>query len=174
MFRSILEKFRYSPLTDLEKNDRLGLIRLREESNHDQTQDPRRLASFEKAIIGYFRSRNEDNIKRPIPSINPLAKKSNSQFPIYEPVHSGNTSSAPYRPSWAANVNQSYQDTSSEHRLNNFNSFPLDITNHSNYSAAHTRSDRRRYFDHDTHGQIIYYDDGNGNDYPYAPGEISF
>lgn len=170
-FRSILEKFQFSPLRDLEKNDRSGLIRLREEPDLDRSPDAkRRIETFEKAIIVYFRSRNEDNIKRPIPAINPLAKKSKSQVPTYETIHPNDTSSMPYRPTWATNINRSYQDRSSERRSNNPNTFPMDITNHSHYSAAHASSDRRRYLD----GQIIYYDDGDGNDYPYAPGEISF
>ena len=173
-FRSILEKFQFSPLRYLEKNDRLGLIRLREEPDLGRTPDTKRLETFEKAIIAYFRSRNEDTIKRPIPAINPSAKKSKSQVPTYQAIRSDDTASVPYRPTWASNINRSYQNGNSEHRSNNPSTFPMDITNHSHYSAARARSDRRRYLDHDAHGQIIYYDDGDGNDYPYAPEEISF
>ncbi|CAF1610660.1 unnamed protein product [Adineta ricciae] len=67
---SILEEHQYSPLRDLEKNDYLGLIRLNADRRKTSANDAKRLSSFEKAIVAYFRSRDEDSLKKTTPSIN--------------------------------------------------------------------------------------------------------
>ena len=67
--RSILERAQFSPLKDLEKNEKLGLVRLAHPTYSQGTENAQRLIKFEKAVIAYFRSRNDDSIKRAIPAI---------------------------------------------------------------------------------------------------------
>jgi hypothetical protein len=95
--RSILENFQFSPLKDLEKNNQTGLIRLTDRHQLGHTEFGKRLESFEKAIISYFRSRNEDNLKKPIPAINTNSKTRISSFDVVRP---SNTFPEPYGTSW--------------------------------------------------------------------------
>ncbi|CAF1334421.1 unnamed protein product [Rotaria sordida] len=67
---ALLERFQFSPLTDLEKNDRTGLIRLTDNYHYDQSNSAQRLKLLETNIINYFRLRDEDNMKNPIPTLN--------------------------------------------------------------------------------------------------------
>ncbi len=69
MFRSLLEESHFSPLIDLEKNDKTGLIRLVDHNCLGQPKSALRLENLEKNIIKYFRSRDEDNIKKPLRTI---------------------------------------------------------------------------------------------------------
>ncbi len=69
-YRSILEESKFSPLVDLEKNDKTGLLRLTDNYRLGQQNSAKRLELLEKNIIKYFRSRDEDNIKKPLPTIN--------------------------------------------------------------------------------------------------------
>ena len=70
LFRSILEEHQYSPLKDLEKNDYLGLIRLSAHRRKASADNAKRLSSFEKAIVAYFRARDEYSLKKTSPLIN--------------------------------------------------------------------------------------------------------
>lgn len=56
----ILEKYRYTPSTDLEKNPETGIIGLANKRQTDKVQMSPRLINLEKDIVAYFRSRNED------------------------------------------------------------------------------------------------------------------
>ncbi|CAF3405719.1 unnamed protein product [Rotaria sp. Silwood1] len=67
---SLLERFQFSPLTDLEKNDRTGLLRLTDTYPYNQSNLVQRLKLLETNIINYFRLRDEDNMKKPIPTLN--------------------------------------------------------------------------------------------------------
>lgn len=170
-----MEKFHFSPLRDLQKNNQTGLLRLYEEPAFGRFEDGKRLATFEKAIIVYFQSRNEDSIKRPVPTISLSAKGIvKSQLPTNDLTRSNDTTLLPYRPVWTNDMNRSYQDDGSGYRSTNVSSYPLDTSNYSHHPTNIVRPYKRAYLDDDIHGQMVYYDDGNGNDYPYAPEEISF
>jgi hypothetical protein len=72
LFRSLLEESHFSPLIDLEKNDKTGLIRLVDHNCLGQPQSALRLETLETNIIKYFRARDEDNIKKPLPTTDTL------------------------------------------------------------------------------------------------------
>jgi hypothetical protein len=78
--RSILERYQFSPLRDLEKNRRTGLIRLISVNDNEQSEYAMLIGYLQQAIVDYFRSRNEDNIKRAIPVIN--SEHANIHFDI--------------------------------------------------------------------------------------------
>ena len=61
LFRSILEKYQFSPLTDLETNNANGLLRLADDRDAMQSGMITRLAALERDIVAYFRSRHEDS-----------------------------------------------------------------------------------------------------------------
>ena len=65
-----MEEFKFSPLIDLEKNDKIGLLRFTDHYCLGQRVSAKRIELFEKNVIKYFRSRDEDNIKKPLPTIN--------------------------------------------------------------------------------------------------------
>jgi hypothetical protein len=165
--RSILENFQFSPLKDLEKNNQTGLIRLTDRHQLGHTEFGKRLESFEKAIISYFRSRNEDNLKKPIPAINTNSKTRISSFDVVRP---SNTFPEPYGTSWTTDVNDyiHLQDAHSGYHPNETNSFSINIINPTLSRGTYPH----RY--QDFRGQFIYYDDGYGNDHASSPGEISF
>ena len=70
-FRSLMERYQYSPLIHLEKNFHTGLIRL----NNDER-------SFQDQIIQYFKSRQEDHLIKSNSIINTAIKSSR---PIVSP-----------------------------------------------------------------------------------------
>ena len=78
--RSILERAQFSPLKDLERNEKLGLVRLAHSTFLQSTESARRLVEFEKSIIAYFRSRNEDSIKKAIPAIGTVVQTDKSSI----------------------------------------------------------------------------------------------
>ena len=73
-FRTILTKHQYSPLNDLEKNDDTGVLRLADKRRFGQPELVVKIEAFERDIVNYFKSRNEDNktktnpVQRPTPS----------------------------------------------------------------------------------------------------------
>jgi hypothetical protein len=69
-FRSLVEDSHFSPLIDLEKNDSTGLLRFTDHICSGQRISAKRIESLEKNLVKYFRTRDEDNIKKPIPTIN--------------------------------------------------------------------------------------------------------
>jgi hypothetical protein len=69
IFRALLEQYRFSPLVDLEKNDKTGVLRFTNHNRFNKTKSAKRDEALEKEIIKYFLTRDEDNIKKPIPTI---------------------------------------------------------------------------------------------------------
>lgn len=65
-----MDQFQFSPLIDLEKNDKTGLLRFTDHYCLGQRVSAKRIELLEKSVIKYFRSRDEDNIKKPLPTIN--------------------------------------------------------------------------------------------------------
>lgn len=68
-FRSLLETAQFSPLIDLEKNDQTGLLRFIDHYCLGQRVSAKRIEILEKSFVDYFRSRDEDNTKKPLPTI---------------------------------------------------------------------------------------------------------
>ena len=68
--RSLLEDAHFSPLVDLERNNKIGLLRFTDHYSSGQRISAKRIEILEKNIINYFRSRDEDNIKKPLPTTN--------------------------------------------------------------------------------------------------------
>ncbi len=69
-YRSLLEDSRFSPLVDLERNDKTGLLRFKDHNCSGQRISAKRIESLEQNLVKYFRLRDEDNIKKPLPTIN--------------------------------------------------------------------------------------------------------
>jgi len=69
LFRSLIEESHFSPLTDLEKNNETGLLRFTRQSRLTRINSSKRLELLEQNLIKYFRSRDEDNIKKPLPTM---------------------------------------------------------------------------------------------------------
>ena len=65
-----MEHYRYSPLTDLEKNDLTGLIRLNQNRNLKNADSHERLKLLQQRIIRYFQSHQEDKRDNPPPIVN--------------------------------------------------------------------------------------------------------
>ncbi|CAF4426104.1 unnamed protein product, partial [Adineta steineri] len=107
----------------------------------------KRLESFEKGIIAYFRSRNEDNLKKSIPAINTLKPKISSS----DIVRPSDVLPTYNQTSWTTDVNQPNNDNveyihlqnmHSGHNINEQNSIPL---NNLNDSYNHTSSSFKNY-----------------------------
>ncbi|CAF3006613.1 unnamed protein product [Rotaria socialis] len=69
---SLLERFQFSPLNDLEKNSHTELLRLAGYDDPDQSKSAERLQLLETNIVNYFRLRDEDNMESPIPTLNTI------------------------------------------------------------------------------------------------------
>ena len=69
VFRALLESAQFSPLIDLEKNDQTGLLRFIDHYCLGQRVSAKRIENLEKSIVEYFRSRDEDNTKKPVSTI---------------------------------------------------------------------------------------------------------
>lgn len=68
----ILEKHQFSPLTDLAKEKKSGLIRLANDGYYGVSNVETRLKALERDIVNYFKSREEDNRQQnPLPRGNP-------------------------------------------------------------------------------------------------------
>ena len=100
--RATLEEYQFTPLKDLEKNNRSGLLRLTDQRSPAQSEDAERLKSFEKAILAYFLSRNEDSLKHSLPAMNTAKFKSNAS----DVVRPSNTLPAHLRTSWTTDVHR--------------------------------------------------------------------
>ncbi len=170
-------------MKDLEKNNKTGLLRLTDRHRLTLEKTIKRSQAFEKAIISYFRSRNEDYLKKPIPAINKLITNSKSRISSYDVVRPSNTLPGHFRTSWTTDINQTYnsdneyvqlQDTRSGYPANETSSFSIGFPNDSYYPTSSRGSYPQRYHNNDFCGQFIYYDDENGNNHALAPGEISF
>ena len=68
--RSLIKDSRFSPLIDLERNDGTGLLRFTDHMCTGQRISAKRIDSLQRNLIKYFRARDEDNVKKPIPTIN--------------------------------------------------------------------------------------------------------
>lgn len=67
---SLLEQSHFSPFVDLEKNNQTGLLRFTRHSQLNQSNNSsKRIELLELNITKYFRLRDEDNIKKPLPTI---------------------------------------------------------------------------------------------------------
>lgn len=56
-------------MIDLEKNNQTGLLRFTDHYCLGQRVSAKRIETLEKNILDYFRARDEDNTKKPIPTI---------------------------------------------------------------------------------------------------------
>lgn len=56
-------------MIDLEKNDKTSLLRFIDHYCLGQRVSAKRIENLEKSIVEYFRSRDEDNTKKPLPTI---------------------------------------------------------------------------------------------------------
>lgn len=174
-------------MKDLEKNNQTGLLRVTNHLRQGDVKAMRRCEAFERAIISYFRSRNEDNLKKPIPAINMSSMNTKSRISSYDVVRPSNTLPSNFRTSWTTdntrpydtnnNNNDQYtylRDTRSGYHPNETNSFSVDTMNDSYYQPTSHGFYSPRYNDQNFRGQIISYDNGDGNENIYSPGEISF
>ncbi|CAF0720817.1 unnamed protein product [Adineta steineri] len=177
---SILENFQFSPLKDLEKNDQTGLIRLTERHSSYQIDEMKRLESFEKGIIAYFRSRNEDNLKKSIPAINTLKPKVSSS----DIVRPSDILPTYNQTSWTTDVNQPSNDNveyihlqnmHSGHNINEQNSISLNNLNDSyNHTSSSFKNYSQGYLNHELSDQYINFNEENRNDFSTLSEQISF
>lgn len=65
-----METAQFSPLIDLEKNGQTGLLRFTDHYRLGRRVSAKRIEMLERNILNYFRSRDEDNTKKPVPTIN--------------------------------------------------------------------------------------------------------
>jgi hypothetical protein len=165
-FRSILEHYQFSPLKDLEKNNKTGLIRLTDQRRLKPTDTTKRIVSFEQSIMSYFRSRNEDSIKKPILAINTSLKSKISSHDVVRPSYS-----LPkyHQTPWTTDMNQT-QNSDYSHLQDARSGYP---SNEKSSLSVNAHNDSY-YRNHHYAGQLIYYDDENGNECFLSPGEISF
>lgn len=183
--RTILERFQFSPLRDLEKNATIGLLRLAHRSSSDQSNVSQRLDEFEKTIISYFRSRNEDNVKRAIPTINMKLAQPELDIRATNVARPTSTTS-PYVISFDRNAsdqiyddNSGYvplQDVPSQYPSRDETSFTLAAIEDDSFfePSPYESGSFQRLSRYDYPKQPIYYDDGFGNDRLLFPEEISF
>jgi len=157
----------------LEKNNKTGLLRLTDYHRSGQPHLAKRLNDFERTIISYFRTRNEDNIKKPIPAINFTSSNTKSKLSSHDTVRPMETLSGHYR---IYEDNQYFQlrDAQSGYPLSERNSFGFNSVNEAYCPTFARGSKQQQYALQNYFGQLIYYDDGNGNNYAASPGEISF
>lgn len=173
LIRNILEDFQFSPSKDLEKNNQTGLLRLTDHHRSGQRHLAARSDEFERAIISYFRSRNEDNIKKPIPAINVSSSNVKSKFSSYDSIRPIETLPENYR-IYDEHRYIHLQDAQSGYPLSDANSRGFGSVNEAYYPTFARGSKHPRYHPQNFPGQFIYYEDGHGNNYPVSPGEISF
>ncbi|CAF3527671.1 unnamed protein product [Rotaria socialis] len=179
---STLELCNFSPLKDLEKNNATGLIRLTNYRRLGEKEAAQRSESIEKIIISYFRSRNEDSLKKPIPAINLTMASSKPRILSNDVVRPSNPLEQFSRQSWTVDINRTLdgsewnhaQDERSVPRTIGTNSLSAEMLNDSFFHPSIRDTNPRRNRHKDFLGQGIYYDDGNGNNYLESPGEISF
>ncbi len=171
-------------MKDLEKNDQTGLIRLFEpRGDFENTEAVKRLKLLQKDIISYFRSRNEDSLKKSIPAINTSISNSKSRISSSDVVRPSNTLPASYQTYWTKNINQTHndssehaqlQDTRSEYHANELNSISIDIPDDSYYHKSTRRNYLEGYLNPDLLDQYLYDYDEERISYPLESGEISF
>ncbi|CAF2671069.1 unnamed protein product [Rotaria sp. Silwood2] len=178
---TILERCQFSPLKDLEKNNQTGLLRLTDYSRSEEVEAKKRSESIEKMIISYFRSRNEDNLKKSVPAINLAMTNPKSRILSNDAVRPSNTIPPFSRKSWTTDIDRTYnaddyihvQDTRSAHHTVGTNSLSAEMLNDSFFHPS-IRETSRKHRNQDFPAQLVYYEDEYGHDYPEAPGEISF
>ncbi len=158
----------------MEKNDQTGLIRLANRRQSDNTELGKRFESLEKAIISYFRSRKEDDLKKPIPAINSTVANTKTRISSFDVIRPSNIHPAHFGSSWTndGNFYIHLRDTHSGYHPNETNPFSIDPTNPTSLYGTYPHRYPRHH--QDFRGQYIYYDDGFGNDHASSPGEISF
>jgi hypothetical protein len=85
-FRSILLDYRFSPIKDLERNNRSGVIHLANKHLFGLSVGTGRTEKMQQAIVRYFLSRNEDNrrvlrkIRVPRYRVQPAARRRRASF----------------------------------------------------------------------------------------------
>ncbi|CAF0868782.1 unnamed protein product [Rotaria sordida] len=179
---SILERFQFSPLKDLEKHNQTGLLRLTDYRRLEQTEAKTRSESIEKMIISYFRSRNEDRLKKPVPTINLAMTNPRPRILSNDVVRPTNPVPSISRASWTTDINRTYKDSDNIHLQDvrsgyhtvGTSSLSERLFNDSFFHPSIHEHRARKYRNQDFLGQIVYYDDENGHDYPIPPEEISF
>lgn len=170
--RKILENFQFSPIRHLEKNGQTGLLRLATSASRTERDLSETLTEFQETIIAYFRSRNEDNTKRAVPTINlkmePAIPVKPAAVTMTKPVFVDDNALRP-SPSVINPYASTFDTNDPDQNL-------AVIENDSFFEPSiHDVGTMRRY--PPTHAyprQNVYYDDGLGNDRLPFPEEISF
>ena len=173
----------------MEKNGQTGLLRLATSASRTERDLSETLTEFQETIIAYFRSRNEDNTKRAVPTINlkmePAIPVKPAAVTMTKPVFVDDNALRPspsvinpYASTFDTNdPDQNYDENSGYIPMRDDASFTLAVIENDSFfePSIHDVGTMRRY--PPTHAyprQNVYYDDGLGNDRLPFPEEISF
>jgi hypothetical protein len=128
-FRSLLQDSQFSPLIDLERNDQTGLLRLIDHYCLGEPKSAKRLELFEKNLVKYFRSRDEDNIKKPRPT-------TNTAIITNRPISSSNEAAEETTAHSIDDVSfHNWLDDSHHSNNESFWNYPLPYQDNSNYET---------------------------------------